>query len=246
MRLKLTLAYDGTGFRGWARQPGRRTVEGELSGALARLYDASGELAVAGRTDTGVHALANVVSVEVEGGPPAERAAEALNARAAARRRRSFGAEAAPTGSTPASTRARARIATASGAAASRSPFEARRSLWHPRPLDLDALNENAPALRRRARVPRVHADRDAAHGVRPHGRATRAGSSSTSTRSRSRSPRTRSCATWSRDARRDSMLERGPTSSRRCLAGGRAAEREPAQTAPAVDGALPRRQRRR
>ena len=38
MRLKLTLAYDGTGFRGWARQPGERTVEGELRSALGRIF----------------------------------------------------------------------------------------------------------------------------------------------------------------------------------------------------------------
>ncbi len=81
MRLKLTIEYDGTGFRGWARQPGARTVEGELRRALGRaLYGPWASLAVAGRTDTGVHALANVVSVDVEGGPPADRAAEALNA----------------------------------------------------------------------------------------------------------------------------------------------------------------------
>ena len=61
MRLKLTLAYDGTGFRGWARQPGERTVEGELRAALENVYGTFDELAVAGRTDTGVHALANVV-----------------------------------------------------------------------------------------------------------------------------------------------------------------------------------------
>ena len=80
MRLKLTVAYDGTGFRGWARQPGERTVEGELRSALERLYGSVEGLAVAGRTDAGVHAQANVVSVDVEGGVPPERAAEALNA----------------------------------------------------------------------------------------------------------------------------------------------------------------------
>src|SRR5579864_2360789 len=79
MRLKLTLAYDGSGFRGWARQPGERTIEGELRTALGAVYPGFGELAVAGRTDTGVHAQANVVSVEVGRGPRVERAAEALN-----------------------------------------------------------------------------------------------------------------------------------------------------------------------
>src|SRR3954471_16087539 len=80
LKLKLTLAYVGTGFRGWAPQPGLRTIEGEVRAALASVYSAAERLAVAGRTDTGVHALANVVSVDVEGGPPPGRAAEALNA----------------------------------------------------------------------------------------------------------------------------------------------------------------------
>ena len=79
MRLKLTVAYDGTGFRGWARQPDQRTVEGVLTEALGRVYPTTASLAVAGRTDRGVHALANVASVDVEGGPPPARAVEALN-----------------------------------------------------------------------------------------------------------------------------------------------------------------------
>jgi tRNA pseudouridine38-40 synthase len=77
--LKLTLEYDGTGFRGWARQPGERTVEGALRQALETVFPRSEGLAVAGRTDAGVHATGQVASVEVEGGPPVRRAAEALN-----------------------------------------------------------------------------------------------------------------------------------------------------------------------
>ena len=50
MRLKLTLEYDGTGFRGWAAQPGLRTVEGTLRGALDGVFPGWTELAVAGRT----------------------------------------------------------------------------------------------------------------------------------------------------------------------------------------------------
>jgi len=80
VRLKLTVEYDGTGFRGWAAQPELRTVEGEVRAALAAVFPSHDQLAVAGRTDTGVHALGNVISVEVEGGPPVARAAEALNA----------------------------------------------------------------------------------------------------------------------------------------------------------------------
>src|SRR3954465_11501995 len=79
-RLKLTVEYDGTGFRGWAAQPGLRTVEGELRAGLDAVFPSWGGLAVAGRTDTGVHALANVAGGDAGGGPPPARAAEALNA----------------------------------------------------------------------------------------------------------------------------------------------------------------------
>ena len=80
MRLKLTLEYDGVGFHGWAAQPGLRTIEGEVRAALDRVFPSWSELGVAGRTDTGVHATGQVVSVEVDRGPPPERAAGALNA----------------------------------------------------------------------------------------------------------------------------------------------------------------------
>ena len=80
MRLKLTVEYDGTGFHGWAVQPGVRTIEAEVRGALTSLFGVVENVAVAGRTDTGVHALGNVVSVDVDGGPPPERAPAALNA----------------------------------------------------------------------------------------------------------------------------------------------------------------------
>src|SRR3954467_8659555 len=81
VRLKLTLEYEGTPFFGWAAQPGRPTVEATLRDALAKTFGSGANLAVAGRTDAGVHALANVVSVDVDGGPPAARAAAALNPR---------------------------------------------------------------------------------------------------------------------------------------------------------------------
>ena len=80
MRLKLTLEYDGTAFRGWATQPEQRTVERVVREAFDRVFPRWESLAVAGRTDTGVHALGQVASVEVEGGPPVDRGAEALNA----------------------------------------------------------------------------------------------------------------------------------------------------------------------
>src|SRR5688572_5408240 len=72
--LKLTLEYDGTGFRAWARQAGERTVEGVLRDALVGVFPRWDRLAVAGRTDAGVHATGQVASFAVEGGPEPARA----------------------------------------------------------------------------------------------------------------------------------------------------------------------------
>jgi tRNA pseudouridine38-40 synthase len=146
VRLKLTVEYDGTGFRGWARQPGERTVEGELRSALERLYGSVEGLAVAGRTDGGVHAQANVVSVDVEGGVPPERAAEALNAELpddiAV-----FGSEEAPDGF-HARFDARARsYRYRVWRRRERSALEAKRALWWPRPFDVAAADAGAQAL---------------------------------------------------------------------------------------------------
>jgi tRNA pseudouridine38-40 synthase len=146
VRLKLTIEYDGTSFRGWAAQPGLRTVEGELRQALAELYPGFEQLAVAGRTDTGVHALANVVSVEVGSGPPVERAVEALNGTlppdiAVVAAEHAVDGFHARFDARARSYRYRVRQHPR------RSALEATRSLWHPHRLDLDALNANAAQL---------------------------------------------------------------------------------------------------
>jgi len=64
-RIRLTLHYDGSGFHGWQVQPGVRTVQGELDAALSRLADRPITSLAAGRTDTGVHATGQVVSVSM-------------------------------------------------------------------------------------------------------------------------------------------------------------------------------------
>jgi tRNA pseudouridine38-40 synthase len=76
---KLTLAYDGTGFRGWQVQPGEVTVQGELQAALGRIAGETPLPQGSGRTDAGVHALAQVASFVLHVRIPAENLLLALN-----------------------------------------------------------------------------------------------------------------------------------------------------------------------
>jgi tRNA pseudouridine38-40 synthase len=146
VNLKLALEYDGTAFHGWARQPGLRTVEGVLREALDAVFPRWEGLAVAGRTDTGVHATGQVASVAVDGGPPAERVAEALSA-SLPEDVAVVAAEEAPDdfnarfSARSRSYRYRVRVSPA------RSALDARRVLWWPRPTDIAALEAAARLL---------------------------------------------------------------------------------------------------
>lgn len=66
MRIRLDIAYDGTHFRGWAKQPGLRTVQRTLEAALARIVGSDVHFVVAGRTDAGVHASGQVAHVDLD------------------------------------------------------------------------------------------------------------------------------------------------------------------------------------
>ena len=146
MLLRLTLEYVGTEFHGWARQPGLRTVEGVLGEGLDRVFPAWSRLHVAGRTDAGVHALAQVVSLEADGGPPPEHAAEALNTVLPHDVAVVAAAEAPPGFHARFSALSRSyryRI----DRRATPSPFEARRSWWLPQPLDEERLHAAAALL---------------------------------------------------------------------------------------------------
>ncbi|HET7486140.1 MAG TPA: tRNA pseudouridine(38-40) synthase TruA [Solirubrobacterales bacterium] len=143
--VRLELEYDGGGFRGWAKQPGLRTVQGELESALATVLREPVELTVAGRTDTGVHARGQVASfvtgVEVPGD--------------LARRLNGVGPDdLAVTAAMPATDGFDARRDAKSRtyryrllARPSPSPFEQGRSLWWPHKLDREALDACATSL---------------------------------------------------------------------------------------------------
>ena len=144
MNLKVTLEYDGTGFRGWARQPGLRTVEGVLRDALDVLFPRWEGLAVAGRTDSGVHATGQVASVRVEGGPPRERVLEALNG--------ALPKDVAVVEAVEAPEDFNARFSARSRSyryrvVATRSALDARRALSWSRPIDVGALQAAALLL---------------------------------------------------------------------------------------------------
>jgi tRNA pseudouridine38-40 synthase len=114
--------------------------------ALGELFSSVEGLAVAGRTDAGVHALGNVVSVDVERGPPVERAAEALNT--------VLPDDVAVVTAEETGADFHARFSARSRSyryriyrRRERSPFESRRSWWRPQPLDLAALRQPAELL---------------------------------------------------------------------------------------------------
>ena len=146
MRLRLTIEYEGTQFRGWAIQPDARTVEGVLREALGSVYSSYDNLAVAGRTDTGVHALGQVASVDVEGGPPIQRAAKALNTELPDDVSVIWAEGAAPDFHARHSARGRSyryRI----WRRQTPSPFELHRSYWYPYPIDHSVLADCADLL---------------------------------------------------------------------------------------------------
>jgi tRNA pseudouridine38-40 synthase len=143
---KLTIAYDGTRFAGWAAQQELRTVQGELEGALERILGGEPvELTVAGRTDAGVHATAQVASFEHSRELP-DRLAERLNAvlptdlavRAAESASEGFDAR-----RDAVARRYRYRVLVSEV----RDPFEEGRALWWRYPLDRERLDACADAV---------------------------------------------------------------------------------------------------
>ncbi len=143
--VRLDLEYDGAGFRGWAAQPGVRTVQGELETALATVLRGPVGLTVAGRTDTGVHAWGQVASFVTDAEVRAD----------LARRLNGVGpadisvitAAVAPDGfDARHDARSRSYLYRVLARAAP-SPFERGRALWWPHRIDRGALDSCAAAL---------------------------------------------------------------------------------------------------
>jgi tRNA pseudouridine38-40 synthase len=141
MTSRLVLEYDGGPFMGWARQPGLRSVQGEVERALSTLLRESVEVTAAGRTDRGVHAWGQVVSYEGEPAPLRGLNAllpEAIDARAA---------EPAPDGFDARRDAVSRTYCYRVLARSAPSPFEHRRALWWPHRIDREALADCAAAL---------------------------------------------------------------------------------------------------
>jgi tRNA pseudouridine38-40 synthase len=147
MLTKLTIEYDGRGFAGWARQPGKRTVEGELERALRTVLGEDGadggplRLTVAGRTDRGVHAWGQVASYAHEAVDPL-RLNGLLDDDVAV-----LAAEPAPSGFDARRDATSRTYCYRVLARRTRSVFERGRAYWWRGRLDLDALGECAEAV---------------------------------------------------------------------------------------------------
>jgi tRNA pseudouridine38-40 synthase len=170
VRLRLEIAYDGTNFAGWTKQPKLRTVQGELETALATVLQRHGPaptLTVAGRTDAGVHALGQVAHVDVTVAQLASLAERKPRhpgldgvAEAAALARRLNGiaglsSDVFVRSSTIAPEGFDARFSAVwrryeyriADVAATRNPIMRTNTLWYPAPLDSDAMNAAATLL---------------------------------------------------------------------------------------------------
>ena len=162
-RLRLDIAYDGTAFKGWGRQPALRTVQGVLEDALATMFGRFGEppaLTVAGRTDAGVHALGQVAHLDLSADQRAALSRSRPRSGAAALAHRLNGiagldsdvwvtrSSVAPTGFDARFSaiwrRYEYRIADTDSP---RNPLERAGTLWFPGQLDVAAMDEAAGEL---------------------------------------------------------------------------------------------------
>lgn len=161
VRIRLTVAYDGSAFSGWAIQPGRRTVQGALEEALALLFRRPVRTVVAGRTDAGVHARGQVVHFDITEAEFAAlpRGKDMAPEVALLRRVRGVvsriggsvvvhAAGLAPTGFDARFSALWRRYSYRIADGEERwDPLTRNDTLWHPRPLDIAALNAEATSM---------------------------------------------------------------------------------------------------
>jgi tRNA pseudouridine38-40 synthase len=143
--VRIDLEYDGSGFRGWSKQPFLRTVQGELESALTTVLREPVELTVAGRTDTGVHAWGQVASFDTKAAIP-EDLAYRLNGVGPA----DIAVKATSVVEDGFSARHDAKARSYCYRVLARrapSPFERGRALWWPHRFDRDGLSACAAAL---------------------------------------------------------------------------------------------------
>ncbi|MBM3814872.1 MAG: tRNA pseudouridine(38-40) synthase TruA [Acidimicrobiia bacterium] len=145
-RLRFTLSYDGTDFHGWQVQPGLPTVQALLESVLAEIEGAPVHVTASGRTDAGVHALAQVVSFDLGNPIPVENLRRAVNRLLPPSVRILVSAEAPPGFHARHHAIAKTyeyRIWRGETC----SPFEQRYVYHHPYPLDLTPMHALAPLL---------------------------------------------------------------------------------------------------
>jgi len=152
VRIRIDLSYDGSGFSGWAAQPGRRTVESVLAETLGRVLrlGAVPRLTVAGRTDAGVHARGQVAHADLP-----EDAWAAMAGAAVRRLARALPPDVRVRAMAPAPAGFDARFSAlwrrysyrVCDDPAGADPLRRHDTLWYPRGLDLAAMNAAASAL---------------------------------------------------------------------------------------------------
>ena len=145
-RIRITVAYDGAEYHGWQVQPGLATIQGTLERALAQIENAPVQVLASGRTDAGVHALAQVAAFNLENPIPCDNLRAALNRLLPRDIRVTEVREAAPGFHPRFDARAKTyeyRIFRGEIC----PPFDRRYVYHHPYPLDIQALICAAPLL---------------------------------------------------------------------------------------------------
>jgi tRNA pseudouridine38-40 synthase len=145
-RIRITLAYDGTGYHGWQVQPGLPTVQGTMEAVLSEIEGAPVQVASSGRTDAGVHALAQVAAFSLTNPIPLPNLSKAMN-RLLPRDIRVLDSAEVPEDFHPRYAAIAKTYEYRILRAAICSPFERRYVYHHPYPLDEGRIEELAPVI---------------------------------------------------------------------------------------------------